>query len=117
MQLTTRGTITRVFDKREGVSKAGKAWASQDFGFVEDGTEDMVVFNIFGDDIITNVALKEGDDVTIKFDVRSREYNGRFYTEVRFIECEKMANTPPPTSEKPQTEPQAEGTHDDSLPF
>lgn len=90
MKLTTRGTVTRVFDKRAGVSKAGKAWASQDYGFVEDGTEDLVVFNIFGDEIISNVALKEGDSINATFDIRSREFNGRFYTEVRFVECEKM---------------------------
>lgn len=90
MKLTTRGTITRVFEKRSGVSKAGKAWASQDFGFIEDGTEDLVIFNIFGEEIIENVCLKEGDSINATFDIRSREYNGRFYTEIRFVECEKM---------------------------
>ena len=131
MRLTTRGVITRVFEKRGGVSKAGKAWASQDYGFVEDGSEDMVVFNIFGEDTISNVALKEGEDVTITFDVRSREYNGRYYTEVRFIECEKMtiapsvtsdsvaqvSETTTPTQENTVAEAKADGENGDELPF
>ena len=131
MRLTTRGVITRVFEKRCGVSKAGKTWASQDYGFVEDGSEDMVVFNIFGEDTISNVALKEGEDVTITFDVRSREYNGRYYTEVRFIECEKMApaanvasdtvaqdpKKATPTQKKPTAESKADGENSDELPF
>lgn len=123
MQLTTRGKVTRVFEKRAGVSKSGKSWSSQDYGFVADGSDNMVIFNIFGEDIISNVSLKEGDDINATFEVRSREYNGRYYTEVRFIECEKMADepketeTPTPTNVNETSNENTNVENPDELPF
>jgi hypothetical protein len=42
-----------------------------------------VCFEVFGSDRIQQFACKEGDEVTVSFDIESREFNGRWYTSIR----------------------------------
>lgn len=102
MTFNVTGTIVKVFDKKSGTSQAGKEWASQDFLIQEQNSENTLFFNVFGEENITNYNLNEGDAVSVILDVRSREWNGRYYTELRCKQCfqtaKKKATMPSPAS-------------------
>jgi hypothetical protein len=87
MTFNVSGKIVRTFDKKSGVSQAGKEWASQDFLIQEQGSENVLFFNVFGEENIANFNLREGADVSLILDARSREWNGKYFTELRCKQC------------------------------
>ncbi|MDE7407149.1 MAG: DUF3127 domain-containing protein, partial [Muribaculaceae bacterium] len=52
-----------------------------------------VFFNFFGDRV-DQYPLNIGDTVTVSFDIDSREFNGRWYTDIRAWKAEKAGQTP-----------------------
>ncbi len=85
--------ITKILEQRSGVSKAGNNWVVQEF--VTEETEGnypkTIAMQVFGadnvNDFTANYAV--GDIVDIDFDIESREYNGRYYTQVSAWRIEK----------------------------
>ena len=79
------GRIIAVMEKRSGQSqRSGNAWASQDY--VIETLEQYprrCVFNVFGEDKINEYNLQIGSEVTVSFDINAREYNGRWYNDIR----------------------------------
>ena len=102
MTFNVTGTITKVFEKKSGTSQAGKEWASQDFVIQEQNSDNVLFFNVFGEENITNYNLAVGDDVSVVLDARSREWNGRYFTELRCKQCfqskKKPSTTTPPVA-------------------
>lgn len=88
--------ITKILEQRSGVSKAGNNWVVQEF--VTEETEGnypkTIAMQVFGadkvNDFTANYAV--GDIVDIDFDIESREYNGRYYTQVSAWRIEKHAD-------------------------
>ena len=107
-----------------GTGKNGKAWIKQDFiAETVDQFPKMICFTCWGDvnDLVKN--LKEGDSINVKFDVASREYNGKWYTDLKAEGIEKTASSSSQPAKQAEPEPQAaeifpagEVTNDD-LPF
>lgn len=91
MKTTVKGTIIAALERRSGVSSMGKEWASQDFVMQEAGSEDKIKFNVFGADNLANYNLKVNDEVEATVVVNSREYQGKFYTDIRAISCTKIS--------------------------
>ncbi len=80
-----QGRIIHVLQLQQGVGQAsGKEWKRQDYVLetLDDRYPKKVAFNLWGD-AIDRFMLREGDEVTVSFDLESREWNGRWYTEVR----------------------------------
>lgn len=79
------GRIIAVMEKRSGQSqRSGNAWASQDY--VIETLEQYprrCMFNVFGEDKINEYNLQIGAEVTVSFDINAREYNGRWYNDIR----------------------------------
>lgn len=98
------GKIIQVLDLQQGTSKAGNAWKKQEYVLE---TQDMypkkVKFDFFGDRV-DQYKLAIGDEVTVSFDLESREFNGRWYTDVRAWKAEKAgaATVAPMSSAEPQ---------------
>lgn len=83
------GKIIQAFDKIEGVSKAGNAWKKREYVLeTHDQYPKKVFFNFFGDRV-DQFPLSVGEEVTISFDIESREFNGRWYTDIRAWKAEK----------------------------
>lgn len=80
-----KGKIIAVMEKRSGVSQQGKAWATKDYVIetINEQYPKRCVFNVFGDENIQKFALELGKVVTIHFDINAREYNGRWYNDIR----------------------------------
>lgn len=85
-----KGRIIAVMDKKQGTSKDGKAWMSQDF--VIETLEQYpkrCVFNVFGEDKLKQFNVQQGSEYLVKFDINAREYNGRWYNDVRAWKVEQ----------------------------
>ena len=78
------GKIIQILTLQEGVSKAGNPWKKQEYILETLGTQypRKVCFNLFGDNV-DKFPMQVGQDVTVSIDIESREFNGRWYTDVR----------------------------------
>lgn len=129
------GKIIQVPPLQEGVSKAGNAWKKQEYILETLGTQypRKVCFNLFGDNV-DKFPMQVGQDVTVSIDLESREFNGRWYTDVRawnVLNGVQLAGTPAPgfataptqptpatpPAQPAQASPVAAPTAADDLPF
>lgn len=81
-----KGKIIAVMEKRSGVAQqSGKAWATQDYVIetINEQYPKRCMFNVFGEDKIQQFALEVGKVVTVHFDINAREFNGRWYNDIR----------------------------------
>ena len=85
MALELEGRIARKLNVQTGTSARG-AWAKQEFVFEyqEGNFPSQVCMNVWGDDKVKELdKYQVGDKVKVSFNLSSREYNGRWYTDVR----------------------------------
>ena len=81
-ELTISGRIDSVLPLQQGTSKAGKPWQKQSYVLDTGGQyPKKVCFSLFGDKI-DQFPIQVGQDVTVSIGIESREFNGRWYTEV-----------------------------------
>jgi hypothetical protein len=77
-----KGKIIQVLPPQGGVSKSGTAWKKQEYVLETlDSYPKKVKFDFFGDKI-DQYPMGIGDIVTISYDIESREFNGRWYTDM-----------------------------------
>ena len=124
-ELTISGRIVSVLPLQHGESKAGKPWQKQEC-ILDTGGQypKKVCFSLFGDSI-TKFPLQVGQDVTVSIDIESREWNSRWYTEVRawnvtYAGQQPQAPAPqPPVAQPapPQPQPAQQPQATDELPF
>lgn len=78
MEIT--GTVKAVLPTVTGQGKNGE-WKKTEFVIEQPGQyPKLACFTLWGDKV---PAPAIGDKVTVKFDVESREYNGRYFTECK----------------------------------
>ena len=118
------GRIVRKLNVQTGTSARG-SWAKQEFVFEyqEGNFPTQVCMNVWGDDKVKDLEKYQvGDKVKVSFNLSSREYNGRWYTDVRAwrIEPAGVQVAPPPAVEEPYY-PSADAYSaplaEDDLPF
>ena len=83
--LELEGRISQKFAKQSGQSARGP-WVKQDFILeYQDGNyPSQVCFTSFGDDKVAELdRYGVGDEVKVSFNVKAREFNGRWYNDVR----------------------------------
>lgn len=89
MEIT--GKIIIALPEMSGTSKAGNAWKKREYVLETQETyPKKVFFNFFGDRV-DQYPLNVGDEVTVSFDIDSREFNGRWYTDIRAWKAEKAS--------------------------
>ena len=90
MELT--GKIIAVLPERGGISKAGNEWKIQEYVLetMEQYPRKMM-FNVFGADRIAQFNIQLGEMLTVSFDIDSREYNGRWYNDIRAWKVDRNA--------------------------
>lgn len=83
MEIT--GKIIAALEPRGGVSqRTGNSWKTQEF--VIETVEQYpkrCVFNIFGEDNLNRFAVEVGKEYTVSFDINAREWQGRWFNDVR----------------------------------
>lgn len=103
------GKIEQVLDYKSGVgANSGKAWSKQGFLLAykrgEQEYDAKLAFDVWGDERIKNFGLNVGDVVTLTLDISSREYGGRWYTDITAFRCEHVGvEEEPAPAPKPQT--------------
>ena len=123
MELT--GKIIAVMPAKSGVStKTGNNWMTQEYVIEVPGQyPKRCAFSVFGEDRIKQFNLQSGDDVTIQFDIDAREFNGRWYNDVRVynvirgqVQQPVVTNTSVASSSSPFPE-ETQNADGDELPF
>lgn len=114
------GKIVQFLPVQTGQGKNG-TWKKQEF-ILETGDTypKKICIAVWGDKIDMS-SFKTGDMVDVSFDVESREYNGRWYTDVKAwkIASKKTGATPPGpnTNNDASSYFEAAQAGDDDLPF
>ncbi len=123
MEIT--GKIIAVLPERGGTSKTGNEWKMQEYVIeTHEQYPKKVCFNVFGADKIAQFNIQAGDELTVSFDINAREYNGRWYNDIRAWRVERgtaPAGMPAdaPTFDAPKTKIEDFGNDNnpDDLPF
>ncbi|WP_085536982.1 DUF3127 domain-containing protein [Massilibacteroides vaginae] len=90
MEIT--GKIIAVLPEQGGTSKNGNEWKKQEYVLeTYDQYPKKVCFQLFGADRITQADIKLGEDVNVFFDIDSREYQGRWYTNISAWKVDRVA--------------------------
>lgn len=103
MALELEGRIARKLNVQTGTSARG-AWAKQEFilEYQEGNFPTQVCLNVWGDDKVRELdKYQVGDKVKISFNLSSREYNGRWYTDVRAWRIEPAGAAAPAQTQTP----------------
>ena len=92
MELT--GKIIAVLPAKSGVSpKTGNSWMTQEYVIEVPGQyPKRCAFSVFGEDRIKLFNIQSGEDITIQFDIEAREFNGRWYNDVRVYNVLRAQN-------------------------
>ncbi len=103
MEIT--GKIIAVLEPRGGVSKTGNEWKMQEYVLeTHEQYPRKVCFNVFGADKIAQFNIQAGEEMTVSFDINAREYNGRWYNDIRAWRVER--GTAPVPEMAPMDAPQ-----------
>lgn len=88
------GTVWRVLPLVKGTSSRGE-WMKQDVVFELPGEFNRkICVGFWGDKAQEAGALQNGESISVSANVESREYNGRWYTEVRAWKMARKSATP-----------------------
>ncbi len=104
-----KGKIIKILPLQSGEGRNGQ-WKKQEF-ILEFGDQypKIVCFSLRGNRI-DQFPLKLNEQVVVNFDLESREYNGRYYTDVKAWKIEKVDALP--GNEKPA----ADNSSDENYP-
>lgn len=85
------GKIIAVLPVQGGVSKTGNEWKKQEYVLeTHDQYPKKICFQLFGEDRIAQAAIQAGEELTVSFDIDSREYQGRWFTNINAWKVERQ---------------------------
>lgn len=80
------GTIIMDLPLQEGVSKSGNNWKKKEWVLeTKDNFPKKVKFHVFGERRVAELNFEIGKTYRIGVDIESREFNGRWYTDVNAL--------------------------------
>jgi hypothetical protein len=87
-----QGNVIQLLDEQSGDGKNGK-WRKREY-VIETGGQypRKICFNLWGDKI-DQFPMKVGDSVNVFFDIESRDFNGRWYTDVKAWKVESASKS------------------------
>lgn len=102
------GVVYRVLPVQSGTSARGQ-WQKQEVVFeMPDEFSRKVCVTFFGDRVSDAASLQVGEKVNVSVNIESREYNGRWYTDVRAWRIQKV---------QPETGGSCCGSHSRPAPY
>ena len=127
-EMNISGKVVQVLPIQTGTSKAGNPWQKQEFILEQGGQYPRkVCISLFGDNVAKIPQV--GQDVMVSVDIDSREFNGRWYTEIKAWNItqtgaqqaapapQQVATAPAATPAQPQPAPAPQAGVADDLPF
>ena len=91
--LELTGRLNRKLPVQSGVSARGE-WSKQEFvlDFQDGNYPATACFNVWGEDKVKELErFQIGDDIKVTFRINSREFNGKWYTDLRAWRIEYAA--------------------------
>lgn len=83
MSLQITGKIKNIYETESGTGKNGE-WSKQTFSIETEGEyPKLVVFSAMGKTLEYLSKFKVGQTAKVSFNPESREYNGKFYTDLK----------------------------------
>ena len=119
-----KGKVIQLLDIETGEGKNG-VWRKMPFVIEIPGSyPKKVCIDVWGDKIEA-YNLQIDEEVEVSIDIESREYNGRWYTNIKAWNVkrdqnqveENQSNNEPPEMPKPPTESEPPEALEDDLPF
>lgn len=96
MALELEGTLRQKLGVQSGTSARG-AWAKQEFilEFPDGNYTSQACFTAWGQEKVAELdKYQAGDKVKVSFNLKSREYNGRWYNDLQIWRIAPAAQTP-----------------------
>lgn len=89
------GKILEVLPKVTGTNKSGNPWQKQEFILEVQGGQypKKALMGIWGEKV-DQFQVQKGEEVTVSFDIDCREYNGRWYNDIRAWNVVKKSGAP-----------------------
>lgn len=118
MSLDLKGQLIKKLPLTSGEGRNGK-WEKQEFVIeTEEQYPKKVCISLWGDKVKSLEGISEGDLVTVSVNIESREYNGRWYTDVRAWRLQREeGNIPPLTPEDLSADTSDLTDEEGDLPF
>ena len=120
MNLTISGEVTNVLEEETGTGRNGP-WRKQAFILKTEGEYPKEICVIQWGDSIERFAVQAGEIITAHIDIQSREFKGRWFTDVKAwkIERKDAGGTRRPSDEVPPLPQELErlDADDDAPPF
>ena len=120
--LEISGKIIEILEVKSGKSANGE-WRKQEYVLeTEAQYPKKVCFMAWGEKI-DQFNIQQGETVAVSIDLESREYNGRWYTDVKAWKVSRddaTAGSPPPFDDQDRYAPQSMDSSpigDDDIPF
>jgi len=132
MELTVK--VTKILDPVSGVSsRSGEQWVKNAFvGSTQGEYPKTICFTVMGKDRWEKMAIKVGNSYSVSFDVESREWNGKYFTDLQAWKAMNLnggqnGQTQQPVAQAPTAAPangvspfptaDAQPSDDSGLPF
>jgi len=117
--MTITAKLVQVLPLQTGIGKNGE-WKKQDIIVETDGQyPKKICISVWGDKINNN-QLQIGNVLKLDFDIESREFNGKWYTDLKAWKVEVANSTTPNDSNTSDNDTIDEKPHEideDDLPF
>lgn len=107
-----QGKVIIMTERRTGVSKTtGNPWAAQDFVIeTHEQYPKRMMFTVFGEDKLNLFNIQMGEEINVYFDINAREYNGKYYNDIRAWRVDRVdPNNPMPQQTAAPAYPQQPG--------
>jgi len=86
------GKLIQKMPMQSGISKTGNSWQKQEFVIeTMDQYPRKICAQLWGEKTAVLESLNIDDKVVMSFDVESREFNGKWYTDVKAYKLEMVA--------------------------
>jgi hypothetical protein len=104
------GKVVQVLPTQTGTSSNGKEWKKSGvvINYKDGDYEKTVMCTVMGDKVDALQSLTPGTDIEVSINIESREYNERWYTDVKAWKWEVVGQVAPAQAAAPK---------DDDLPF
>lgn len=124
MTVEIQGVLLKALEKKSGVSQNGNPWSVQ--GFVLNVNDKHIAFDVSGDNNIAAFEKQIGATIKVRCEISSREWNGRYFTSLRYVQPQQQQQTQTVQQapvqqqtavQQPQQVVNAPVSNDDPLPF
>jgi hypothetical protein len=115
--MEVKGKLKEILTLQTGTGKTGNEWKKQTFVIetLDDQYPKLIAMDLFNDKCDLLNGIKEGTELTVGINIESREYNGKYFTNVNAWRIEAQSNNNSAASET--TKDDFDPNDKDQLPF